>query len=450
MKRVLFLTQTCTPVGGVQRWIDLLSSGLGEHGWETIVGLAWGLRFHDPWRFRAAHPGLRTILLDGRSGTKAGRLLAIQQAIARCRPDVVVPVGLVDPLEAIAELRVEGRGPRLLFGSYEISARILKDVRRYSHIIDRALGVSRVTVALLKEVAGIASERVDYVPSGVPRARRLSAPTEGPLRVGYVGRLDPDKRPLDVIAIFAELERQCVPFSGVIVGDGSLRSEVVERAGPLIENGRLRVMPPLATDVLYEDVYPYLDVHLLCSPAEGLSSVMLETMSHGIAQVTSDFAGRAEQGIVKHGVTGLVFPIGDLREASRQLIRLVQDEALRSAIARAALEYVVGTYGVEKMIGGWASALDTATAGPLRPIEASPAAPAGRDRLARIAGRRLAEGLRRAVGRRWEHPDAGEWPFATECDEDERVALEHLIEESKARLSAPNDSGSPVVTRAAC
>lgn len=435
MRTAFFATQTYAPVGGIQRWLDQLAESLPARGWRVVAGLAWGARFHDPQAFRRAHPGLESVLLDGRSGTRAGRLLALDAALRRVRPDVVVPVTLSDPFVALAKAKARGSNVRLLFGSYEVSAPLLLDVQRYRAIVDQALGVSRLTTALLTEVAGLPAERVAYVPPGVPPPLRLARgrDPQGPLRLGYVGRFDPDKRALDLVPLALELRRRGLGCTLVAVGAGSQAAELRAQARAAgVLQAPLEVRDALPREELYADVYPQLDALLLFSPAEGLPSALLEGMRHALVPVTSDFAGRAEQGLVRDGETGLVFPVGDVARAAQQLERLARDAALHARLAQAARAEAEQGYALEAMADGWAAALERACAGPPARGEVT-FEPAPQSRLERALGARAAEAVRRLLGRRHLHEDAGEWPYCSAAPQAELRALEaRLAERARA------------------
>lgn len=424
------------PVGGVQSWLEQLTEGLPQHGWRLIVGLAWGRRFHDAGAFRAAHPGLETVLLDGRTGTRAGRQLAIERAITSVGPQVVVPMTLYDPLPVMAELKGRGCPVRLLFGSYEVSPAMLNDVRRYREIIDRGLAVSRVTTALLTTVGGLSAEKVDYVPSGVPRARRLTTVRRvGPLRLAFIGRFDPDKRPLDLLGLCWELEKRGLDFEISAIGGGSQGDALRSGAEALgTARKRLRIFPPVARDDLYDSVFPELDACLLFSPAEGLPSVLLEAMMHGVVPVSSDFAGRSGQGLVIHGRTGLVFPVGDLARAAEELVRLAREPALQEKLAAAARAQVESEYDAARMAAGWSRSLDAALDG----APATGAVPARssteRDRLGRLLGRRGSEWARRALGWSFVHADASEWPHHGPAMPGERALVEREVAAVVSRI----------------
>src|SRR4051812_5474833 len=84
----------CTPChvlhGGVERIIEALAARLPAHGFRVVVGLARGDRFHLPDRYRSEYPSLTCVEIDGRSGTREGRLRGLRRTLRQVRPDVVL------------------------------------------------------------------------------------------------------------------------------------------------------------------------------------------------------------------------------------------------------------------------------------------------------------------------------------------------------------------------
>jgi glycosyltransferase involved in cell wall biosynthesis len=230
------------------------------------------------------------------------------------------------------------------------------------------------------------------------------------LRLGYVGRLDPDKRPLDLPPLCDELERRGVPYHLTIVGGGSQRGSLLEAMAARVARGFVAVRDAMPVQQLYESVYPTLDCALLCSPSEGFPLMVIEAMLHGVIPVVSDYRGRAAEGVVRDGETGLVFPIGDLRAAAAALERLHQESASVERLAgnaRAAAE--AGGYTIDQHARRWADLLDDVICRPPAAMVASKV-PRAAGWLDKVLGFDMAEHTRRILRRRFPHPDLSEWP----------------------------------------
>lgn len=438
MKTVLFCACTSNVTGGVAVRQARLASVLPARGWRPVFGLTWGRRFHDPFAFRVAYPDLETVFLDGRTGTRDGRLRAIAGAIRRTGATVIVPSGVVDAFEVARVLKADGKDVRLLSGLYELFSSIISDIRHYAPLIDQGFGVSRATVQVLREVCGLPAERTQYVPTGVPPAIRTSArlPDE-PFRLGLIGRFSPEKRTLDVVDLCRELDVRRLNYRVTVVGEGLLHDALASAARPWVNGGRMTILPPISTKELYERVYPSLDVALLFSAAEGMPNVLMEAMAHEVVPVTADFRGRGLQGFLRHQENSLVFPVGDLRQAAECIKLLWSDPSLREQMARAARAEVASGHTLEIMASAFAAVLDKTVEGPLRrgELASRPSETAGR--LSRWLGPARAEFLRRTFRRRFPHPDGNEWPFCTQWPLSVLRQLDDAIERAAMQPSFP-------------
>ncbi len=362
--------------------------------------------------------------MDGRTGTPAGRWLAVQKAIRDVRPTVVVPTTLIDPLAVATATKQGPYDIRLVYVAHESSAEMLLDARAHACGIDLAVGVSRLLCQLLISVAHVPKDRVLHIPYGVaaPRTPRSPRPSDA-LRLAYVGRMDPRKRPLDLPVLCSALERRDVPYHLTVVGSGELEGPLAKQLEPRRERGQVEWLPALRPEDLYASVYPRLDCALLFSKdAEGLPIVPIEAMIHGVVPVVSDFRGRSWERLIRHGETGLVFPVGDLEAAADGLAALRARPEDLDRLSRQAAEAVEREHTLDVMLDAWARALDHVVERPPRIGGPKVAPPSGR--LERLFGMRVAERLRRLARRRYPHLDPSEWPHAGRWSEGERGSVE--------------------------
>lgn len=431
MRTVLFTMLTYDVVGGVQTRQARLAPLLAARGWRAVFGLAWGARFHDPAAFIAAYPHLETTILDGRSGTSDGRQLAIRRAIRKTEASVVVPGMMIDTFEAVAGLKSRGSAVRLLGGLYGINTQVLLPLTYYAPVLDQTFAVSRLTAHVLHDVCGIAEERIHYVPSGIPRARKLSTRNAAaPLRIGLIGRLDSVKRPLDLIDLLGELDVRNVAYTVTVVGDGELAGPMARGLEPWRD--RVTIIPSMTTDELYERVYAHLDVCLLFSPSEGVPNVLMEAMVHGVVPVTSDFRGRSLQGLLRHEETALVFPTGNVRAAADSIAWLDRNRGALDDLARKARNAAEAEHSLDAMGDAFVRVLEqTAEGSPLRATVPPRTPVAGR--LTALIGPTAAERLRVLLGRRFLHGDSSEWPLQYSWPDDLIAGVERAIAEAIPR-----------------
>lgn len=184
---------------------------------------------------------------------------------------------------------------------------------------------------------GVPADRVHTVPSGFDPA--LFARTHGDVlrgtprpRIGYVGRLAPQKRPDVLVEAFGRMRERAWL---VVVGDGPDRG-LVER---LVAASPARHRITLAGFVPHGDVPAVLgalDVLVLPSAYEEMGSVLTEAMAAGLPVVASAVGGIPE--VVGHGTTGLLVPPADPGALAAELDRLVADPGLRERLAAGARE----------------------------------------------------------------------------------------------------------------
>jgi glycosyltransferase involved in cell wall biosynthesis len=403
----------CTPAhsvaGGVERILESLASGLPQRGIEIVFALGKGARFNDPARFLAAFPNMRGVAVDGTSGTAYGRRRALERVIRKLDPDAVLIARMFDAYPVCSALKREGHRLRLVPTIQAYEADYFADLVRYQEFVDAVVTSGELTANAVRGLTSI--ERVLSIPGGVAAPRRMRQAHDGPLRIGYVGRLEQlQKRVLDLPLLASELERRNVPFTLRITGSGSVEEELRTRLPQARFDGWLSV------GELYERVYPELDVFVHFADFEGLTIAPREAMAHGIVPVVSRFAG-AEDFVDE--ANALTFPIGDVAAAADAIERLHRDRALLARLSNAARASQTGIRSEEGALDAWASIFRDAVAAPARIGAKLPELPSDSGLLTRLGvPPALAELFRRA--RRLEHGDPGsEWPHWSGVPDDE-------------------------------
>lgn len=167
---------------------------------------------------------------------------------------------------------------------------------------DAVITVSEHSRAEL-EAAGVERARVHVVPNGVagppPTSPRPELWPGSGLRLLYLGRLEPRKRPGLALQTLAELRRAGVECSLIVAGDGPQRAELEARSArePVRFAGRV---PEQAKWELYDSA----DVLLFASTLEGFGLVVAEAQSRGLPVVAARGTATAET--LEEGSTGLL------------------------------------------------------------------------------------------------------------------------------------------------
>lgn len=212
--------------------------------------------------------------------------------------------------------------PRLIYRRPICVSRAVRN-----NLVDKGLPLQHASVVYL----GISPETV--------RVRDMNRPVGNPVRLVYAGRLTPEKGIQTTIEALAEINRITdrkvtldVFGSGDIEYETHLR-QLSFRAGLGVQF-RGRVSREQLADSL-------ADFDILIFPSEWeepFAHVVLEAMAAGLPVVGTTTGGTGE--VLVDEVTGLTFKAGDVASLSSQVTRLIEDEELRRAIARAGYETV--------------------------------------------------------------------------------------------------------------
>ena len=177
--------------------------------------------------------------------------------------------------------------------------------------------------------SGIDRRRVVVIPNGVEESDvstfpRLPPPPTVPLRVAFLGRLDPVKRvPLLVRAVRS--------LDGVeldVYGEGPDRANI-EAAAAGMTNVRLH------GHTARERALATAGVLVLPSEAEGFGLALIEAMAAGVPVVGADVPGIRD--VIRHGETGLLASPDTLADA---IASVRDDPAAATGRATAALAWV--------------------------------------------------------------------------------------------------------------
>jgi glycosyltransferase involved in cell wall biosynthesis len=149
---------------------------------------------------------------------------------------------------------------------------------------------------------------------------------------------------------FRTVQARYADASLTLVGAGSQDSQLRALAGKLgLRNvtfvGR---MPPAEIWRAYADA----DIYIQTPKIDNMPSSVLEAFASGLPVVSTDAGGIPA--IVTNGVNGLLEPVGDHDAVARQILRLLDDQALVDRLTEAALASCAA-YKWEVVRGQWLS-----------------------------------------------------------------------------------------------
>ncbi len=258
-------------------------------------------------------------------------------------------------------------------GLLEVNAPLIVEQRRYRQLVledeanravARAFGAASALLGVSEGVAdylrghSAVTGSVHVVPNGVDPERFMPASSDRSpqarrrFRVGFVGTLKPWHAVGDLIEAFAGLHHQNGETQLLIVGDGPQRHildtkvvacgvhDAVDFQGAVAP----AEVPPLLASMDVA-VVPYAPtVGFYFSPLK-----LFEYMASGRAIVAAAI-GQMETFIVD-GVTGLLYPPGDIASLTSALARLAADEPLCRRLGAAARQVAVRDHSWHAVIG---------------------------------------------------------------------------------------------------
>lgn len=184
------------------------------------------------------------------------------------------------------------------------------------------------------------------IPTAAEKAALLASygGKEGEKAIGIVARLEEVKDHETFLLAAQEIikKRQDVRF--YIIGDGSLRDILRQRANALGIAERVS-FTGFVREI--EKLEAALDIAVITSKQEALCLSLLESMIAGIPAVGTDSGGVAE--VIREGETGYLVPVGDFHALAMRLEELLAEDAKRRKMGEAAAGFAAEFFLAEQM-----------------------------------------------------------------------------------------------------
>ena len=359
-------------LGGIYSVYRALREGLSRHG----IGLRWvgvgpaaarGVR-QPAWAHELEH-GTVVAPEEGLTDAAAGAAL-VRHLSAGGYAGVFVN-SLMAPVEMNAP-RYLPREVRRIVIAHNITPATYNAAVALRHDVDGAVGVSpRVAEDLVRR--GFPPETTVAIPNAfdtAPYAGLARPPRQGPsFRLLSLGRVEDIAKG---VLWLPEIMRRLAPLDVTltVAGDGPDLAELRRRCAG----------PGLAERVTFLGPVPGSDVPALCarhdvlvmpSRFEGFGYTLIEAMGGGCVPVASKIRGVTDY-IVEDGLTGLLFPVGDLAAAAGRIGELARDPARFEAVSAAARQAALSRFGVGPMGDAYAKLIRQVESSPPRTREPLP------------------------------------------------------------------------------
>lgn len=154
--------------------------------------------------------------------------------------------------------------------------------------------------------------------------------------------------------------RSLLAAAEILVSRGINAHVLLAGVGPELEDLRTAAArsPELARRVSFlgsvekiEEVMSAMDVFVLPSLLEGMSNTILEAMACGLPVVATAVGGNPE--LVEDGITGWLFPPGNVLELAGRMESLARNSDLLQKFGKAARERAVNHFSLDRMISNY-------------------------------------------------------------------------------------------------
>lgn len=339
---------------GAEVFAESVGEGLSTAGWKVDL---FSLSDRPADTDGVAAVPLSRVRPDELGRLDRGIVAALRTALRASAPDVVLANGSSTLQYSVAAVRTMRSRPKLAYASIGEPLYWAADWRRQLTyrfmlgMVDRVFSVSSRTAEQLTTTLGVRPERLRVLPTGVSdRFLTLEhRPSDGPLRVLWIGSLSGEKDPLAALDVIGKTAAS-VPVELTMAGDGPLRDQVMRRSDELA----LKVnLVGVVSDVT--PLYTNADVLLLTSKTEGLPGVVLEAAAASLPVVGFDVGGVSEA--VVDGATGFLIADRRIDDAAGALIALAGDDESRRAMGMAGRGLVAEHFTLDSAVARYDWAL---------------------------------------------------------------------------------------------
>ncbi len=167
---------------------------------------------------------------------------------------------------------------------------------------------------------------------------------ENKFKIIFVGRLSPEKGVNDLIRAIAKIVSRGINACLVLVGEGSEKSSLRRLA---VENGLSDRVHFVGYREKAYQLFPYFDLFVLPSYAEGLPITLLEAMQSGVPVVATN-VGEIPR-VLDFGEYGEIVEPGNPERLANAIEKVCRNREEAMAKASAAKVRVLEEYSVEKM-----------------------------------------------------------------------------------------------------
>ena len=336
--------------GGAERVISILSKEYARRGWKTDIGVLLSARLE-------YEIDETTNFLDftGESGSTIKRipywLRTIREYVKREKPDVIV--SFLAKINAFVQLACLGLEVEIIVSERndprhekrELPIRILNALL-YPKAKKIVFQTEKVRSCFRKKIRENSCVIVNPI---IVKEKRLD---ERKKKIVTAGRITKQKNHKLLINSFSEVSKLYPEYELWIYGDGELKGELEELCQFLAINEKVH-FPGSVPDIHRQ--MADAEMFVLSSDFEGLSNALMEAMTMGLPCIATDCAGSDE--LICDGENGLIVPVGNRKDLSKAMARLIADKELNKKLGINA-EISARDFSVDVVMEQWSRVIE--------------------------------------------------------------------------------------------
>lgn len=202
---------------------------------------------------------------------------------------------------------------------------------------DKVLVLSEQWRKWIREALGL-NENIDVLYNPCPTVQRREDIREKSIL--FAGTIIPRKGYETLLKGFAQIASRHPDWRIMFAGNGEI--ENAERLAKELQIENQVEFLGWVSGEKKELAFQKASIYCLASDGEGFPMGVLDAWAYGIPCVVTPVGGIPD--IIVNGINGLIFNVGDYRQLSCQLEKLVADRALRKSIVEMSDLYVNGTF----------------------------------------------------------------------------------------------------------
>lgn len=370
--RVWFVRTDLRSIGGAERVLFQIISGLDQHRFEPVPVLLYE---HGDFGTQIAEKGIT--VRSGLARSKMDfrlpfRLLKLAKEIP---PDVLFTTENAISLFWCGVLRRLKRAKALVAGFHttRFQTNSVRLALRFSaKYVDQFVALSATHQQFWQQATGAPASKFVIIPNGIDMQRFSPVEDKSSLRSAHgvptdipVAGLVAHLKAVKNLSLFVEVADSVLQTGTkahfIVVGDGpessSLKAEIEKRG--LQTHFTLPGSQPDPAEW-----HRMFDVLLLTSHSEAMPLTILEANACGVPAVATDVGGVRD--VIVQGETGYYVPAGDADALTQRLLELFHQPETRQRMGQAARHRAEQYYSLDAMVCRYAGLFERLSAGSLR------------------------------------------------------------------------------------